>query len=298
MAKESLEQAPVDVTVFQYLDYREFLRARFNAEKRVKKFFSFRYFARITGFGSSGYLKMVIDGQRNLSPTAIHQIAKAFKLPRKESAYFEALVLYNQAQNDTERDLYLDRLAALRPAAHMTELERDKYEYFTRRHFVIIREMVTVPGFEEDYDWIASRLTPPIKAKEAQHAIEVLLRLGLLQRDGDGKLQQADVTITTPGEIPALEIYQYHGQMLGLAREALVHVREAERDITGLTIPLPLALLPEVKRRIRELREGIIELVNRGNLPYHEVYQINIQCFPVSRIHEKMARGGESGGSE
>jgi uncharacterized protein (TIGR02147 family) len=284
-----------NIAVFGYMDYRSFLRDRFAAEKKAKKYFSFRYFARITGFGSSGYLKMVMDGDRNLSPNTISLIVKAFKLAKKEAAYFEALVLYNQAKNDQERDLYLERMAALQPPPVMTEIDRDKYEYFTKRHFVIIREMAAVPDFVEDPVWIASKLTPPIKPKEAEHAVEVLLRLGLLARDAGGKLVQADVTLTTPGEIPAIEIFQYHGQMLSLAREALVKVRQDQRDITALTIPIPSELLPEIKKRIREFREGIIDLVNRGGTQYHEVYQINIQCFPVSRIHEKMKGGGEKG---
>lgn len=285
----------IDITVYGYMDFRAYLRDRFAYEKKTKKFFSFRYFARITGFGSSGYLKMVMDGDRNLSPNTISLVSKAFKLPKKEAAYFESLVLYNQAKSDQERDLYLERLAALQPTPVMTEVELDKYEYFTKRHFVIIREMIAVPGFIEDPAWIASKLTPPIKPKEALHALEVLLRLGLITRGQDGKLIQTNVTITTPSEIPAIEIFQYHGQMLSLAREALAKTRDDERDITALTIPIPSELLPEIKKRIQEFREGIINLVNSGGPQYHEVYQINIQCFPVSKIHEKMKdREGEA----
>lgn len=269
--------------LFSYLDYRRYLRDRFAYEKSRTRHFSFRYFARIAGFSSPGFLKMVMTGERNLTPTSINQCARALKLPKKEAAYFEALVLFNQARTDQERDLYFERLSSLKPPVRLTGLAKDQYEYFSQKHFVVIREMVSLPCFREDPEWIAQGVKPPIKPKEVQHALEVLLRLGLIKRNAEGKLIQSDASLTTPAEVASVEVYNFHQAMLNDAKEAMLRVSPELRDITSLTIPIPKKSLGSIKERIKAFREEIIDVVNKGTSDYHEVYQLNIQLFPVTR---------------
>lgn len=268
--------------IFSYMDYRIYLKDRYVAEKAKKRHFSYRYFARIAGLSSPGYLKMVMDGDRNLSPTSIGQFAKALKFSKREAAYFEALVLFNQAKSDQERDLYFERLNALKPPVQLKGIEKDQYEYFTQKHFVVIREMIALPHFKEDYEWIAKRVKPAIKAKEAERAISVLFRLGLIKRDDDGKLIHSDASLTTPAEVASVEVYNFHRAMLNEAKEAMLTVPPEWRDITSLTIPIPRAALKEIKERIKGFREEIINIINKGSNDYHEVYQLNCQLFPVT----------------
>lgn len=266
---------------YKYLDYRTYLRALLDDAKQ-QKFFSFRYFARMAGFSSPSYLKMVIDGQRNLTTTSIHQCARAFKLGERESAYFEALVLMNQAKADREKSLYFERLIALRPTTALTGLSKDQFEYFTQKHFVAIREMVALPHFQEDSAWIAKSLRFPVKIKDIEHAINVLLRLGLLVRRADEKLTQADVTLTTPPEVTSVELMRFHRAMLDDAKEALFTVAAPQRDVSALTIPIPKGQLPWLKKRIQQFREELLEAINR-TADYEEVYQLNVQLFPLTK---------------
>lgn len=270
------------MTVFDYIDYRLFLKDKLAELKENNSRFSFRLFARLAGLSSPGYLKMVMDGERNLSPTSINQFAKGLKLGKKEAMYFEALVLFKQAKSEAERDMYLERLSALKPQPKLMGISKDQFEYFTHHYYVVIREMVALPDFKEDEEWIASHMSTPIKAKEAREAIDTLLRLGLVHRDEDGKLVQADGSLTTEPEVASVEVFNFHRNMLNEAKAAMIHLSPESRDITSLTIPIPKDFLPEIKHKIQELRETIIHTINNGPPHYHEVYQINIQLFPVT----------------
>lgn len=270
--------------LFHYIDYRQYLQDRYAEEKAKNRHFSFRFFARVAGISSPGFLKMVMDGDRNLTPESVNQFTKALKFSKKEAAYFEALVFFNQAKSDRERDLYFERLQALRPPTQLKGLEKDQYEYFTQAHFVILREMVALPDFKEDHAAIAAHLRPPIKPKEVEHALDVLLRLGLLKRDETGKLAHSDASLTTPAEVESAEVYRFHQTMLNEAKRAMLETPAPLRDITSLTIPIPKAALPALKERIRDFREEILDVINKGSADYHEVYQLNIQLFPVTRV--------------
>ncbi len=272
-----------------YLNFREYLRDAFSAEKKAKRYFSHAYLAKVCGFGSTGYIKMVIDGQRNLSAKSIHKVAQAFGLAKKQSAYFETLVFLNQAKTESERETFRERLLALMPKRpKLAGLAKDKYDYFTKSYYAIIREMVALPNFNEDPQWIAKQISPIISPLQAQRSLKTLLDLGLIERTKTGKLVQTDKVISTPEEIQSREVFQYHSQMLDRAKEALTTIHEDLRHVTALTLPITFETLPLLKEKIQELREAVLHAVNTGDANFDEVYQLNIQCFPVTKISDRM----------
>ena len=70
-----------EVDGFQFQDYREFLRAYY-AERKTHAKISYRAFSRRAGLGSPNYLKLVMDGARNLSPAMAGRFAAAAIRPR------------------------------------------------------------------------------------------------------------------------------------------------------------------------------------------------------------------------
>src|SRR3989344_146995 len=113
-------------SIFSYSNYRDFLRDYYHDRKIKNIKFSFRVFARLAQFGSPGYLKMIMDGQRNISHSSIYKLTKAMKLPRRESEYFEKLVLFNHSQDVDEQKELLDLLDSIRrtkPSALISEYQ-------------------------------------------------------------------------------------------------------------------------------------------------------------------------------
>ncbi|HOU94749.1 MAG TPA: TIGR02147 family protein, partial [Polyangiaceae bacterium] len=146
--------AGVEVDVFQFQDYREFLRAYY-AERKTHAKISYRAFSRRAGLGSPNYLKLVMDGARNLSPAMAGRFAAACRLEGAASAYFTELVAFNQARSHEERDRAYQRMKrhARFRAAHRLTLAQDRYH--SRWYYPAIRELVSCGTFREDPAWIA-----------------------------------------------------------------------------------------------------------------------------------------------
>src|SRR4051812_26586430 len=67
--------------VFDFLDYRKYLKAFYEHAKRTSKGrFSYRVFSNQTGVDSPNYLKLIVDGQRNLTPAHAKRVAKFCRL--------------------------------------------------------------------------------------------------------------------------------------------------------------------------------------------------------------------------
>lgn len=273
--------------LFQYLDYRRYLKDYYQDQKKKKgATFSFRSFARLAGLSSPNFLKLVIEGKRNLGPKGIRRFSKALHHDREEAPYFENLVHFNQATSNDERNQWYQRLSHSKRYREVKEIEKDYFVYFSRWYYAAIRELVLLPSFKEDPDWIARQLSPPITTKEAETALELLQKLGFLKRSKAGCLQQADRNITTSREVQSLAISNFHRQMIQCAAQSIERTPPTQRDISSLTIALSRKKFREAKRRIQEFRRELNVLLSSDSDDgiLDSVYQINFQIFNLSEV--------------
>jgi uncharacterized protein (TIGR02147 family) len=273
-------------------DYRAYLRAMIGYLKSTKPQFSYRYFSRVAGFSSPNFLKLVAEGQRNLSPKSIAKFAKGLGLDQEEQETFETLVLLGQAQTDAERNRYYLRLRRQASSAAAIRLEEAQYRVYSLWYALPIREMLLLPDFQEDPAWIGRRLRPPVRASDVKQALMLLMEVGLVVRDPEsGKLKPADPHISTGPRVRSLAVRNYHRAMLELASKSLDGVPLELRDITSLTVALNEAQYQEVRARIAKFRKELLEMVSevRSSEGEHregekrEVYQVGFQLFPITR---------------
>ena len=268
--------------IYSYLDYRVFLEEMFRFRKVCNTRFSYRWFSQRAGFSSPNFLQLVIKGKRNLSNTSVAKIAKGFGLKRREREYFENLVFMNQADSSEEKNHYYRKMLAISHNHTPRTLGKEQYDYFSKWYHPAIRELIVNGNGDFTPAEIASRLVPSISAKEAQSALNLLLKLQLIARDEKGRWIQTDRDITTGPEIKSLVVANYHRAMLGLAGDALDRHPANERDISSVTLNIPEEDLPKFKERIASFRRELLELAGGTKNP-ERVVQINIQLFPLTK---------------
>ena len=279
-------------SIFDFTNYRNYLKAYFEERKLSKRKFSYRLFANQCGFKSASFLKMVIDGQKKLTTASIASITSGLGLKKKEAAYFETLVLFEQATQQKEKEHYLERLISLRPQTQELALTADQYRYLTDYRLVALRELAATQDFSSDPHWLAGRFSPALKVSEVTAMLDLLLRLGLLVKKKGGGLAHADASLKTPVEVSALETYYYHLEMLTLAKKALLSVPPLERDMSAITVPMSLKHLKAIKEKVAAFRTELIDYINQDGPPYDDVYQLNIQLFPITTRAIQRSKGG------
>lgn len=269
-------------SVFEYLDYRQFLRDHFAKSKELKTQYSFRYFARRAGLSSSNFLKLVMDGKRNLGPSTIDKFVKALKLDAEAATFFADLVALDQAQTLAERNRAFERVAANRRFRAARRLEGPLFTYLTHWYYPAVRELAGRSDFVEDPAWIAKQLMPPITTRQARAALKTLQDLGLLVADEHGRLVRGETSLTTGHEVRSVVIPAYHRQMIERAADAIERVPPDERDVSALTVCIQSRSLADLKARIRRFREEMLERCDSEEQP-EQVYQLCIQLFPLSK---------------
>lgn len=267
--------------IYDYLEYRSWLRDAWSELQAESKAHSYRWFSKKAGLGSPSYLKHVIDGDRNLTEDTASRFAKALDLDHQEAKYFHALVRMNQAHSTEERAQWYEVLSSLPPYRATRRLERSQYEYYARWYCVPIRELVARADFIEEPAWIGAQLRPPIKTSEAREALSLLLELGLLTRHADGTLHQAEPLLSTGRQLRLLSLRRFHQQMLHRAESAMDQVPLDEREVGGVTLRLTAPQFRYMKQRMFELRQEVLQLDGAGDGP-EAVYHFGFQLFPVT----------------
>src|SRR5262245_41198600 len=106
-------RCPIDI--FDYRDYRVFLADYY--QRRKPRGLPYRAFSRAAQLGAPNYLKLVIMGQRNLTPRMAARFAAACGLSGPAASYFEQLVAYNQASSPEEQQECAAALSACRASS-------------------------------------------------------------------------------------------------------------------------------------------------------------------------------------
>jgi uncharacterized protein (TIGR02147 family) len=161
-------------------------------------------------------------------------------------------------------------------------LDKAQSDYHSQWYMPVIRELVARSDFREDPKWIARELSPRISPAEARAAIEVLLELGLLERDAEGKLAQAQLLVQTPEGPLSHHVASFHRAMMDRAKEALDDVPREEREIASLTLRLSEEGLAELKQRLERMREELLQIFESDSRA-KRVVQVNFQMFPLTR---------------
>jgi uncharacterized protein (TIGR02147 family) len=268
--------------LFEYIDYRKYLAEFYTYKKQTTRAFSYRYFSAKAGFSSPVFLKLVIDGKRNLSRASIEKFCKALGLNAKESIYFKNLVLFDQATTVDEKQENYAVLRSLMNAVRAKTIESDQYEYFGTWYHVIIRELITLFNFQEDYQVLAQSIIPAITPGEAKRSVALLLKLNLIYRLENGTYAQTDTAITAREDIGALAIRHFNRMMLQHGVTAIDAFPTAERHVSGITVGISSAMYGIIEAEIQAFKERIITLVNRDDAG-KRVFQLNLQFFPVSK---------------
>ncbi len=271
----------VNIDVFEYLDYRAYLRDVYTARRDAGRPLSFRAFSRKAQLRSPNYLKLVMDGERNLTEVMAERFADALTLTGDGRQYFVDLVAFTQATSHDARSLAYERLTRSRRFRRVHHLDMAQADYHAHWYLPAIRELVALPGFVEDPAWVAAQLVPRITKRQAEDALRTLEALGLLRRNANGQLAQTDGIVSTGTETRGLHIGAYHRAMLDRAKAAIELVPAAERDLSALTLALGAEGILRLKARLARFRRELLELSELENEPT-QVVQVNFQVFPLS----------------
>lgn len=276
--------------IFYYTDYRVFLKDYYNALKKSMPGFSYKYMAERAGFSSRSFQKLVIDGKKNLTKESILKIAKALRLNKKVTGYFENIVFFTQVKELDRKVYYLELIDKFRKRNKPEMLLPAEYGYIEEWYYPILREIVELPEFDEDPEKIAKMLLFALKPDIIKKSLDFLLSEGFLQRDEKGRLVKREKNLHT-GRVEhnatlAVKVRQFHLKMIELAAKAVADFPNDIRHVTNTTLSMSKESYEKALKRIETMRYELLELAKADDNA-DQIYQLNVNLFPMIKKDSK-----------
>ncbi len=268
------------VDVYDYLDYRKYLRDSYLERQSGNAKLTHRDIGNLGGF-DPGLFSKVLFGQRNISRKLIPGFCIAFGLKGREAAFFANLVLFNQALTFDKKQVFFKKLLAS-DGGKIAPVARSQYEFYSKWQHTAIRELLHYFPFAGDYKELGRQLSPPIGARPARQSVALLERLGMIRKTTDGKFELTSTQISSGLETRSVQIDNFIQQCIELAMAGLKRIPGNKRNYSTLTFSVPRDKIPEMEDRIRTFRRELSDWVSKQG-SQDSVYQLNLQLFPMTR---------------
>lgn len=273
-------------SIFNYTDYREYLRDYYTHKKAEDSSFSYRSFLAKAGLAGPNFYREVAEGKKNLSRPSIEKFAFALELSKREAQYFTSLVLFNQAKTAAHKQKYFTELSTFERRSAVQKIQKSQYEYFSKWYNVAIREYIHSHRFDGNYEMLVDEIVPRISVRQAQLAVELLEQLGLVKKADDGYYTVTDPIISTGPEINHIGGYTYHKAMLDNSKKALDTFDAESRYFRSMAGSFSDAAYQKIKLELDNARKRILDII-AGDTDEKKVYHIGMQLFPLQRINKK-----------
>ncbi|SOE45964.1 TIGR02147 family protein [Fibrobacter sp. UWT3] len=270
--------------IFEYLDYREFLKDYYNTKKEANPAFSLRVFSDKIGFKAKDFISRVMNGDKNLSSQSIPKVASGLRLGKHETEFFIALVKFNQAETTEERNSAFGEMQAVLKVVRFAEkqhlLGHAQYMVYSHWRHLTIRSLIGMYGFDGDYEALARRVHPRITAEEAKASVKLLEDCMLIKKGKNGKYVLTENAITTGDRTSKLALRGFHQDCLKLAADSIDRDPPGTRHISGLTLGISQEGYERIVERINAFRKEIA-LIAEEDENSDKVFQLQFALFPV-----------------
>jgi uncharacterized protein (TIGR02147 family) len=145
-------------------------------------------------------------------------------------------------------------------------------------------------NFKNDYKWLARMVKPAISPKRARKSVELLQKLGLIQKQKNGYFSVPDKVISTGKEVLGFAVQNFHTECADLAKRAILHTRQSERNISSLTLGISESGYNQICEELLNFQAKVIAIAENDNNA-DTAYQFNFHFFPTSNCDkERLAK--------
>lgn len=264
--------------VYSHEDWRAYLQDQLELCRKTPEGITSRGLALRLGLDPAQF-QLIVRGRTRLPFRHVPAIAEIFQMDRRATAYFEELLRCDRARSPEEKTRSRERLSALRKVA-VRPVDGVQAEFYGHWRHSVIRSLMGLVEVNGDGGGLGTLCIPPVTSDEARQSVDLLLDLGLAERDADGNLRLSESHLTGGPDVPAPVLRGFHRQAIDLAKAALETIPASDRDISAVTASLDANGLEILRELAHELRQKVQSLSQGTNDP-DRVFQLNIQLFPV-----------------
>jgi uncharacterized protein (TIGR02147 family) len=249
------------------------LKETLSWRQRENPQYSLRAFSRDIGV-HPGTLVKVIKGERPLPVKVSKQVLDKLRLgPTERTLFMESLL---------RKKTNIDNIQ-INPLDTRFIVDESNYKVISEWEHFAVTDLFEIPEFKATTEDIADRFGIPLNRAEV--VVQNLLTSGLLKMGTDGKLIRVHADVKTTEDVKSQALKESHIETMKMGVSKIEEIEVELRDFSSMAAAIDLEQLPEAKTIIREFRQKMTALFNKGSNKT-EIYQLAIQLYPLTNIDQ------------
>ena len=271
--------------IIEYRDYHPYVKDFYEDRKRFS-YFSWREFAKLAGFSSPTYLRLVSEGKSNLSRVTMNRMISAMGLAGYEATYFKAMVNFCNAKDDASKMPFWKEMRRIALEYKVRIVDKEAVEYFDGWKNSVIRELAPMMPYATPGK-MAKMCCNEISAAEVSSSLDFLTKAGFLKKDASGAYRQTEKNVVASKEGMVYAIRALQKKMVALGGESIERFDAETRSISGITLTVNRNAYELISKEIDDFRRRIIAIASEAENA-DQIYRMNLQLFPMTwKINEK-----------
>lgn len=277
------------IQIFDYTDYREYLKNALEDRKLKSNAWSHRMVAEKIGLKSGGHISLILNGKANLKDKALDALISLLRLSPSEGLYFRHMVYYNQSEEHKDQRIWFERMMDCRDSQTKI-LNADQYSYFSRWYYSAVREALTIFDCNgKDLDELGSKMIPPLSTQKVRESIDLLIRLNLIETNEQGFYKPNNQILSTGPQQNGFFFNEHVIHVLELAREAVLTVPVGQKYNSWVSMAISPPSFNKVVEEIRASRKRILKIIEKDPSP-DRVYHLNMNVFPITQFKKSSVK--------
>jgi uncharacterized protein (TIGR02147 family) len=233
--------------------------------------YSLRSLAKDLGI-SAGHASKVFNGKKMINIKLVDQLCELLDLSKVEKKLIYKIKYENHVMLNDAFEKYF-------------KIKEDQFSILDDWAHLAILNLTTCDNFESSIDYISKKLgLPKLRVK---NIIKRLLRLNFLSGD-ETNFKKSHLNNKFNTTQSHSLVRNFHRQMMKKADEELTQNMQEDfdkREISASTIAINVEKICLARDLIKKFQEDLASLLTQS--PCTEVYQLNVQFFPLTKRVEK-----------
>ncbi len=286
--------------ISQFVDFRKYLMAfyefKLEDSKGQLRPFSYSDFSAAADIKSPNYLKLIIEGKRNLSRDMCKKFSRALRHTRAQAKEFSLLVEYGQEKDPLQRTRKLKDLSEYRAkkAIQAGEINHETWDQVSNWLVWVLYAMADQKDVKFTPSHLRKLLRGQVNEAQIQQALDKLVQnKDIVINPETKKARRTGATMSGLEDVPVELVRKIQSELIYLGLESLHKNSTQEREVSGFTLAMTEKEFEWVRFELRKLRKQIQKEITmkREQTPGERVYQVNMQLFPVTDEVERISVG-------
>ena len=263
--------------VLSYQSANQFLKDYFTARKKSERNFSYEVWAAELGFNTRTYIKLIVEGQRNITNEFVESLSRKLKFSEREKLHFSILAQIGanklEKMNEALKNMFFETFSVDSQRRIM-----DEKDFISSLVVPLVQLLVA----SEDFVATPKSMQKILNIDEniIQQTLELLENLNIIENQGEKGWVSKVNTFNVKKDHEALK--EFHGNTLNEAADKL-QTEDIFKKFRSIYFSIESERLAELSEDMENFLRKIRNKYSTDQLMQgKELVKINLQSYSLS----------------